>query len=808
MAKSGYTTFNEGGSAAKDDKIRRYLDGEYGYRQGRLLQYNMATGAQHPSQYGKSLESTARETPYLMEDDYTEAVTGEREMPDDIGVNDAGQRFYRKDGKLVPEVQRGSILPLARDPETGRLMPSMPKILDVAGEMMPSLGAASTIPMRAGEVAFGSGPAKRVYSRMNLPKSQTLLPDLRQMPVDEALKVARREPHLIPSADSAEGAYIGGPRNVKSYRDLQRNRRALDARLGAANPDGGTWYDRYRAGMNEVTGGDPNANKWMSAIEGQWSAGVSPEGELGFSLAETNGRLSGMPVKAGRPGPHAALAEAMANNDPSNKYLYLGKKTGEYAVKINPDLNQTPRVNGVNDFRWGREHGYTETNGSPIGGSLQSTHHPFLDYETALSVDRANKAKLGGRDDWNGEQIQALGWVQQKAGDLQRRGGMTKPPKTKRFGDNGGPPLDDFVPQFKMSDEQAFAEANKTIADFFPKHTAYATHEAQPGAVGHLPGLQQADQAAKDAFAADPRSTWRDPKTGRDMIYGGYKDAQTDGGVAMRVRPSIPTQGLYRNADGVLELNKGEAARPLIGIKSGDPRRVDAGSRAMLDAGESVRAVIDGQAAGAWHKPFLGEKMRESGSVWLPRNGPLTREQASQLAERAKTSGYSDVVDTGNGVTLTDFANTPTGKHTAGQLRKGTLTRDIRDIVPDAGEPMSSHVDGNYLGFEDEWAQGHGSGAATRKMLGQVNTTPEIRQMMDANGDISRKAAGNFERDSELSAKTGDPMRGDLQNLRQIVGSGPGWVTRLEQAVREGKVALPAAMAVLGGAAYQNREPE
>ena len=47
---------------------------------------------------------------------------------------------------------------------------------------------------------------------------------------------------------------------------------------------GSDWYDRYRAGMNRATGGDPDMNKWMSNTQGSWSAGVAPESETAFAL--------------------------------------------------------------------------------------------------------------------------------------------------------------------------------------------------------------------------------------------------------------------------------------------------------------------------------------------------------------------------------------------------------------------------------------------------------------------------------------------------------------------------------------------
>jgi hypothetical protein len=41
--------------------------------------------------------------------------------------------------------------------------------------------------------------------------------------------------------------------------------------------------------------------------------------------------------------------------------------------------------------------------------------------------------------------------------------------------------------------------------------------------------------------------------------------------------------------------------------------------------------------------------------------------------------------------------------------------------------------------------------------------------------------------------------REDLQRLRQIVADGPGWIERLEKAVRQGCIVPALAAAVIGG---------
>jgi hypothetical protein len=182
----------------------------------------------------------------------------------------------------------------------------------------------------------------------------------------------------------------------------------------------------------------------------------------------------------------------------------------------------------------------------------------------------------------------------------------------------------------ELAYEDAFQEANKTIGDAFDKHTAFATHEQQPGSVTqHLPGSVGASQAERDAFAADPRSSWAFAPGNRDALYSGLGIPDT--GVSMRVRPTNKMQGMYTTPSGVLETNPGEVARPLVAFQSGEAKSVAPADRALLNAGEATRAYIDAQNAGAWHKPWAGGADSLSTSYFLPMNRPATVDELTKL---------------------------------------------------------------------------------------------------------------------------------------------------------------------------------
>jgi hypothetical protein len=633
-------------------------------------------------------------------------------------------------------------------------------------------------------------------------RQSTDIPNIRGMPVDEAIDIARRQPHLIPAGERSEGYYVGGPRNIQSKRDLNKQREAYDAAV-LADPRGWDWYERYRPALNLSTGGIPAQNQFAGAQHGQWSAGVDPASELHYVLKEVNNSLAGMPERANYGAQHRAHLAAIAANDPS---LYqLADKTEEYANQVTRGLPGgkplVPGATGVVDFRNLREWGYTEKSGEPQKGAPGPAAHRFVDMETALAIDRANRNKVGGKTDWTGEQLQAAPWVRQKALDLMSR-------------------------NKNLTYEEAFDRANRTIADFYPFKTYNATYEAQPGAdvVGHMPGSVAADAAAREAFFRERGSSWATAPMGRDAIYAGLM-SQNAPGNAMRVLPTVPMTGMYRTPAGVLETNPGEVAQPLgtftaprkyekefIGPRDWEPfKRATDADRAIMTAGEHLRAWLDAQNAGSWHKFWEGGPQNQSTSLLYPKLENQRAPIADLLAQQALGAkhGLGDVTDSARGTLLTRFWPPVEGRGAVPQLedvkgfnqafRKGEL--DLPGLAP----PVRVRVDSELADLVGEWQKGEGSGAATRKMLEHVTKTPELRAAFNNNPYLAEQALAKFERDKAWAGKWGAP-RQDIQNARQVVAGGKGWIDRIEAALKDGSISLPAAAALLSGAAAMRRE--
>jgi hypothetical protein len=111
--------------------------------------------------------------------------------------------------------------------------------------------------------------------------------------------------------------------------------------------------------------------------------------------------------------------------------------------------------------------------------------------------------------------------------------------------------------------------------------------------------------------------------------------------------------------------------------------------------------------------------------------------------------------------------------------------------------PSRVEVDPGYVGLEDAWARPEGTDEVTRKILDLINDPqyPGVRQKLNTDQRLARRAADRLERDEEWSASMG-LARSDAQRLRQEIAKGPGWIDRVEGLL--GKGLFPAFVAGIG----------
>lgn len=644
---------------------------------------------------------------------------------------------------------------------------------------------------------------------------------------DEAvLKSAREGQHLKQTA----GGYVGAPRTVTSGQGLGAMRRAMDkdfvdaveAVKLADDPRLGTWYDRAKQGIAESS--EPYQLNRTLEQHGVYSAGVSPESESAFSLKHLNSRVAGIPEMAYRGAPMRNLDTAVAEGRPAN----MGFKIGEYANKNDPRIPNAGLF-GVNDFRRAQGMGYTDPQGNPWKAGVSETMHPFMDAETALQVDRANMAGIGGRTDWAGPHIQEVPWVYGKAQDLYSRG------KSGRY---AGDELEGI--------KSAIQDANNTARDYFYKHAASATHEAIPGAsLGHVP--QALDLTPEEKIAYSLQGRWDVPSPEAALnefpqVGAGNRDA-IYGALGYRQLPSREASGLYINKLGGVETNPMTIARPLMDFPTGGGGgRMAEESSKVMDAAEQFRALMDAQEAGAYNLPntmasvkgknamvldtrgLLADRLADPSAGLLPSSEQLNRVnsilgEASSKAEKEanalretipygpptksvfkKLEGLDEAAG-GYGVTATNRGmllfpyNSGSGSGGLSQIMK-SAGRDLEKAFPGAQRQSAIASTGYVPGVGKRGEDGllstqPYSGEATSDLLNVfANLQPSVAQNLSESESVRAAIRQKALRDAKMGG-----ARGDIQETRRFF-SEADWPRAVEM-IRKGMTPA-AALAALG----------
>jgi hypothetical protein len=633
----------------------------------------------------------------------------------------------------------------------------------------------------------------------------------------------RKGQHLKPDG---RGGYVGAPRTVTSPQALGALRRELDNQFGdavqavdlaerrAGTPERvGTWYDRAKQGIAESN------EPWQldRSLDGHsvYSAGVSPESELGFSLKHDVSRAIGMPDMAYRGAPMRTLDKAV-KNDTEPK---LGFKIGEYRDKNDPRL-PNEGLFGVNDFRRAQGMGYTLPDGSIWQGGVSPTMHPFMDGETALQVDRARKGSVAGRADWQGPHIQELPWVYDKGQDLYFRG------QNARY---KGDPLEGIT--------SALRDANNTARDYFYKHTASATHEAIPGkSTGHVPSLLDADPQAKLNYSQTGRWDIPTPYLLDDAptVGEGPRDALYSA-IGLRQLPSVQSTGAYLNSAGNLETNPMTIARPMLDFPTGGGGGRIAPNRAgMMDATERFRAVVDAQEAGGYNLPNTMDSVTGKNAMVIDTRGaadPTTGRQptADQLrqtiesiesasaAAAKEAQGLLDVgPPTSQAARKLDRLNDAAGGYGVTATSRGALVfpynptasgGGIDEIMRRAGPGLQSAFPGakaekavastGYVPGIGKWDGNNVvptqpyTGEATMGLLEEMAFAPnEVARKISESEAVRNIIREKITRDAALPG-----ARGDIQNTRNFLAEAD-WNKAVEM-IRRG-VPAAAALSALG----------
>jgi hypothetical protein len=541
------------------------------------------------------------------------------------------------------------------------------------------------------------------------------------------------------------GQYVGGPAGMDTEDKLALMYKKYidDVKLGAG---GRNWYNDSSEFIDAVS--PDGMRQSVADITGVTSQGTGVDSNLGFAIKGINQRAAGLPVETGRfPNNQSPLIEQALDNVREN----LGPKRQPFAdnlsVSWNPGMADTP----VHDIWQGRAMGYKHPpsakfpDGKPWDAGFSPQQHSFMDDSMVEIQDQLNSAKALGYSDWDALNTQAAAW----SGAKIRAGDITE------------------------------ADAAKHYGDFADKYAVNATYEQAPGAnTAQLDGIL--DLPFEDRLAFENAATWQNSR-GLDDIY-------SSGGLL--TQPTNTMVGAYTpQATGILEINPGQVARPLVQQAGGE---IIPSSAGLLDIAESSRAFIDVQNAGAYHKviPDSQTKMGERSSINLAMDKSPEPELMSDISSLADEYGFF-AVDTGNGVNFVNDIYSPIGAErtggTLGKELKGDLGSRLDALVGSKGTRVK--VQAGYEDYEAAWQAGEGSGKATTQFLDRLDENPTFAVAIEP--ALKRKAAANIERDAGSSFKG----RKDIQRARKIL-SDKG-IDGLKAALAAGTILPAIAMVVL-----------
>lgn len=206
------------------------------------------------------------------------------------------------------------------------------------------------------------------------------------------------------------GQYRGAPRNVTSPQKLGSMRKELTRLLEKGTP-GRLWYDESTQAATDLTGGQRRNKHLFAGANAITSRGAAVPSNQLFGIKGSNQLQVGDPGQSGRfPTAQGEAMDTLGSGvpyegGPKETPFYEGLTIDERAEGIRP----------TNDLWMARAFDYTTPEGDTWSEGLGQAQHRFMDNEINALVETANKAKIGGVDDWTPERVQAAIWVAKKA---------------------------------------------------------------------------------------------------------------------------------------------------------------------------------------------------------------------------------------------------------------------------------------------------------------------------------------------------------------------------------------------------------
>jgi hypothetical protein len=592
-------------------------------------------------------------------------------------------------------------------------------------------------------------------------------PNLRDLTPEEAASIASKNPHL---RQDKSGQYIGGPRGVKSRKQINRMRERFDAEV-EKGLIGAQWYSRAReANVRNHSGKERQS---LSAKEqAQMSAQATPDTNMNWAIQLRNDYEAGIPSSQAKTGRQAdtylrARTEGIGQGHNSAERLQdrLGKKTGIYGEHLDPNVPFA--TTGTNDIWHARGFGYTNNDGSMFSRALTAQEHRFLDYETVLAADRANKRKMGGRSDWTAAEIQAAPWVALKGASLAKKHNKGKAVKS------GKKPM--------MSEDEGIAKAGETYPDLENKYTANVTRESWPSQ-----GMQMFPEWDMSKATAQERADW---DAGVQHLDEGGRDPTYSETFGLGTRPSQKGIGSFEGQNNPVTIS-----RPLVNFeKEGGKTRVGATSRSMMDMESAASGLMDFQDGSAWNKIVThGDSGKDRSSVSIDIGRSPTMDEMQALEAIATKYGFS-LANANNGASFLDLTGVD-AKTTGARIKKG-MKAEIEKAVGGSANVERGRLESGYHDLKKELLpENAGKGLATRKTMKAIDDAaqgaPNAKNSLLHSKDQQAKAAASLKRILEME-KTKGPARADVTKLLDILARG-GWKGLYNYVQKMGTQGLPA----------------
>jgi hypothetical protein len=337
-------------------------------------------------------------------------------------------------------------------------------------------------------------------------------------------------------------------------------------------------------------------------------------------------------------------------------------------------------------------------------------------------------------------------------------------------------------------------EASKGYSDFAPKYTANASYEFTPGQgiAGHLQKLAYGTDAERQAFAALPGNQWTFGPNKDDALYNAAG--------MLQAKPTGTNQGIFSRGEGYpTELNPGFTAHPMTAMEGASGKREwDQNTKDLLHAVEGVRGYFDVQNASGAHQ-FVDNQAGRANSFIFDKSQPLNTSDLAKFEAAGAKVGKPNLMDMPDQAALTDWMGPGPGLTSP---QEKSLANEIAGITGSSVGPGRRverlSTDYNTLNRAPDWAQGEGSGAATRSLMNIVGKVPAIVANIDRDPRLREMIKAKMDAHEQWAIANNDPIRRDIQNAKMVFSQPgeAGGLAGLFAALKAGKIALPAVAGV------------